>query len=193
MELFAEAPIWWLCLLVFGLRVLDVSLGTLRTVSIVKGHIAPAAVLGFFELMIWVAVISQVISRLHESWWLGLAYAGGFAVGNGVGVLLERSIARGSSAVRLYSATGGREIADRLRRDGFEVTTFAGDGDNGPVTLVHAIAPRRRVREIVAVARGVDRNCVYVTEPAHGNSCGVQLRLRPVPHPTGWRSVAKKK
>jgi uncharacterized protein YebE (UPF0316 family) len=190
---FAAAPIWLLCALVFTLRVLDVTLGTLRTVSIVKGHMVPAVVLGFFELLIWVAVISQVISRLHESWWLGLAYAGGFAAGNGLGVMVEKSMARGSSAVRLYSKSNGRAIAETLREHGMRVLTFGGSDGEGDLTLVHVLAPRRQVRDIVRAAKGVDPDIVFVAEPAHGGSRDVQLRLRPVPNPTGWRAVVKKK
>jgi uncharacterized protein YebE (UPF0316 family) len=45
----ADTPVWLLCLLIFVLRVCDVSLGTVRTVAIVKGHISLSVVLGFFE------------------------------------------------------------------------------------------------------------------------------------------------
>jgi len=193
MEWAAATPIWLVCLLIFFLRVCDVSLGTVRTVAIVKGHITSAVILGFFELIIWITAISQVIVRLHESWLLAFAYAGGFAAGNAVGITVERKLALGTSVVRVLSAACGGEIAKTLRDLGHQVTSFVGEGAEGPVTLVYAMAPRRHVRRMIETARSIDSDLVYVIEPAHESSVGVQLRLRPVSHPTGWRAVFKKK
>lgn len=193
MEWLAAIPVWLLCLMIFLLRVADVTLGTLRTVAIVKGRITPAVVLGFFELIIWVAVISQVISRLHESWWLALAYAAGFAAGNGVGLSLERRLSRGTVSVRLLSQVFGEEIAKALRHDGHSVTTFEGRGEEGPVTLVYALTPRRSARRVIDFARGIDTDVLYVIEPAQETNGGIGLRLRPIPYSTGWRAVFKKK
>ncbi len=193
MEWLATIPVWALCLIIFLLRVGDVTLGTLRTVAIVKGHIAPAVALGFFELIIWVAAISQVISRLYESWWLVFAYAGGFAAGNGVGLMVERWLARGAAVVRILSQSSGAEIAETLREEGHTVTTFLGEGGEGPVTLVYAMAPRRSTRNMIAAARSIDPGLQYVTDPAHETNGLIQFRLRPIPHATGWRAVFKKK
>ena len=150
-------------------------------------------VLGFFEVGIWVVVISQVISRVGESWWLVIAYAGGFAAGNGVGILVERRLALGVAVVRIVSTAGGEKIAAALNDRGFNATLFVGERHERPVTLVYVAGPRRSIREILRTARSVDPDLLYVVEPAHESSEGVHSRLRPVPHGTGWRAVFKKK
>lgn len=193
MEWFGTLPVWLLCLVIFWLRVCDVTLGTLRTVAIVKGMIRSAVVLGFFELIIWVAAISQVITRLNESWWVMLSYAAGFAAGNGVGVLVERRLALGTAVTRILSAAHGDAIAEALRRLGHQAISFAGSGADGPVTMVYAIALRRSTREMLDAARAIDPDLVYVSEPAHESNSGLRLRLRPTGYPTGWRAVFKKK
>ena len=193
MEWIATIPVWLLCILIFVLRICDVTLGTVRTVSIVKGYLTLAVVLGFFEVMIWILAVSQVISRINESIFLALAFAGGFAAGNAVGILVERRLAMGNSIVRIISNTDGREIARAIRGDGHDVTVFDGEGADGPVTLVYAVAPRRRASKMLQLARSIDSELVYVTEPAHESSRGDTPRLRPVPHATGWRAVFKKK
>jgi len=192
MDSIATIPVWILCLLVFVLRVADVTLGTVRTVAIVKGFVNLAMVLGFAEVTIWVVVISQVIARVHESWLLVIAYAGGFAAGNGCGILIERRLALGVAVVRIVS-TEGRLIAERLREAGHRVTTFQGEGLKGPVTLVYAAGARRSIQEMIAAAKGVDPALFYVMEPAYESSHGIAPRLRTVLHATGWRSVVKKK
>ena len=67
MEWVASIPVWLLCAVIFVLRICDVTLGTVRTVAIVKGRVTVAAFLGFFEVLIWILAVSQVISRINES------------------------------------------------------------------------------------------------------------------------------
>lgn len=193
MEWIASIPVWLLCLLIFILRICDVTLGTVRTVAIVKGYLGIAVALGFFEVMIWILAVSQVIVRINESIFLALAFAGGFAAGNAVGILVERRLAMGTSVVRILSANRGRAIADAIRQDGHGVSVFDGDGDDGPITLVYAVAPRRQTKRMLQRARSIDPDLLYVSEPAHESFGGVTTRLRPVPHATGWRAVFKKK
>ena len=193
MAFIATIPVWLLCILIFVLRICDVTLGTVRTVSIVKGYLTLAAVLGFFEVMIWIMAVSQVIARIDESIFLALAFAGGFAAGNAVGILVERRLAMGTSVVRILSATHGTEIAEAVRADGHDAVILEGKGADGPVTLVYAVAPRREAPIMLQRARSIDPALFYVSEPAHESYRGDSLRLRPVPHATGWRAVFKKK
>ena len=104
MEFVASIPVWLLCILIFCLRICDVTLGTVRTLSIVKGYLTLAVALGFFEVLIWILAVSQVITRINESIFLALSFAGGFAAGNAVGILVERRLAMGTSVVRILSS-----------------------------------------------------------------------------------------
>lgn len=193
MDWIASIPVWLLCLLIFTLRIFDVTLGTVRTVAIVKGYLGLAVALGFFEVLIWILAVSQVIVRINESIFLALAFAGGFAAGNAVGILVERRLAMGTSVVRILSATRGKAIAEAIRLAGHEVSIFEGDSADGPITLVYAVAPRRRTQEMLQRARSIDPELLYVSEPAHESFRGASARLRPIPHATGWRAVFKKK
>jgi uncharacterized protein YebE (UPF0316 family) len=193
MEWLSSMPVWLLCLLIFLLRICDVSLGTVRTVAIVRGHVTAATILGFFEVMIWILAISQVISRLQESWLLPMAFAGGFAAGNAAGIALERKLALGMSTLRILSRSKGEEIARALRLDGHGVTTFAGHGMSGPVTLVYALAPRRKARQILSIARGLDPEAVSLSDSSEKANVWLQPLAIHAHLPTGWRAVFKKK
>jgi uncharacterized protein YebE (UPF0316 family) len=186
-------PLWLLCVSIFLLRVCDVTLGTVRTVSIVKGHITTSVALGFFEVIIWIVAISQVIARLQESWLLALSWAGGFAAGNAMGILVERRLAIGTSVVRILSRAKGSEIAKALDEQGHMATTFNGESSGEPVTLVYAMAPRRQAKNMILAARRIDPELLYVSDPAHDSNGEVRLHLRPIPHATGWRATFKKK
>ncbi len=188
MSFIAALPLWALALFIFGLRVVDVSLGTVRTLAIVSGRLKAAVLLGFVEVLIWITVVSQVISRIQESPWVALAFAAGFAAGNAAGIYLERRLAFGEAMVGIFSPAG-REIAAALREAGQAVTTVAGEGRDGPVTLSYVWCPRRRIDELVTLARRIDPHLFFVVERADA----WHLSRRAIGHPTGWRSTAKKK
>ena len=87
-----DLPAWALAGTIFLLRIIDVSLGTMRTITVVNGRLRLSVALGFFEVLVWVTAVSQVILRLRDHPILVLAYAAGFAAGNAVGILLERKL-----------------------------------------------------------------------------------------------------
>lgn len=188
MTFLAELPIWVLAVAVFVLRVFDVSLGTVRTISVVQGRQRLAVALGFFEILVWITAISQVITRIHESPLLLVAYAAGFATGNAVGIAIERKMALGACVVRLISTDRGPAVAARIRELGQILTTFEGQGRDGPRLLLYATCPRRDVQAIIDAARAVDPTVFYVVDRAQETS-----PLQPLPHATGWRALLKKK
>lgn len=152
----------WGCLFVFLARVGDVSLGTLRVVMVTQGRRGRAALLGFFEVLIWVLAASRVITRLDRPLF-AVAYAAGFACGNYLGLTLERWAAIGNQVVRVFSRCGDA-LADELRRQGFRVTLFHGLGRDGPVHMLYAETERRRTKMLLRSSRQVDPQCFYVVD-----------------------------
>jgi uncharacterized protein YebE (UPF0316 family) len=188
MPYISALPIWGVATLIFFLRIVDVSIGTVRTISVVHGRVTLAVFMGFFELLIWTAAVSQVILGLSEHPLLIVAYAGGYAVGNAVGITIERRLAIGSCVVRMLSDSKGAEVAAALRAIGQHVTSFLGEGSGGLRTLVYATCPRRDLPALLDAARHVDPTLFYAVERFSETSA-----LPVVVAPTGWRAVLKKK
>jgi len=185
----AELPIWALSVAIFFLRIVDVSLGTVRTLAIVSGRLRTAVALGFFEVLLWVLVVSQVIVRVHESPIVAVAFAAGFASGNAVGIFLEKRLAFGDAVLRIVSSRSGEEVARALRALGQVVTTFSGQGRDGPVLLIYASCPRKRLGRLIATAHAIDPTLFYVVERADALGYGRDV----IAMPTGWRAILKKK
>jgi uncharacterized protein YebE (UPF0316 family) len=151
-----------LCLFIFFARICDVSLGTLRLIMVTQGRRTVAALLGFFEVLIWVNAVAKVMANLsHPAF--AIAYAGGFAAGNYVGLTIERWAAFGRQVVRVFSRQG-IELAEKLRALGFRVTLFEGAGRDGPVHMVYTETERRGVPRLLDTARAVDPICYYVVD-----------------------------
>lgn len=189
MEALATLPLWGLALAIFALRVVDVSVGTIRTLSIVEGRTVLAVLLGFVEVLVWITVVAQVIARLSESPVLPLAFAGGFAAGNAIGIWLERKLAFGTAVLRVISGSNGNAIADAFRREGASATTYVGASGNGDVTMIHAVCRRRQAQGLVDQARSLDPSLIFTIDRAGAWFDGTRV----VSHPTGWRAFWKMK
>lgn len=142
----------WGPLLIFLLRIGDVSLATLRILLAMRNQRALVPILGFIEVLIWIFAVGNAIRNLNSGWHL-LGYAGGFAAGNMLGLWLEEKLAIGLAIVRVMSRHGGVEIASALRELGYGVTEYSGHGRDGNVEIVDTVVRRR---EVAAVLRQVD-------------------------------------
>lgn len=173
------------CLLIVGARIIDVSLGTIRTICVVNGRRGVAWCLGFFEVLVWILVVSNVIENLQNPAY-AIAYALGFATGNFIGITIDRRLAFGEQVVRVFTRKGA-ELADYLRDGGFRVTEFAGMGRDGPVQLLFIETPRRLASKAAAQARKYDADCFIVVDDIRSASLGGTMRA------DDWQSVIKKK
>ncbi len=145
----------WVPLFIFFARVTDVSIGTVRLICVTRGRRLAAIALGFFEVLIWILAVSRVLTDLDRGLNI-LAYAGGFATGNALGMWIEQKIAMGMQMVTFLSRGRAHAVAERLRFANFVVTSLEGSGRDGPVALCMAIVPRRRTFELIEMAREVD-------------------------------------
>jgi uncharacterized protein YebE (UPF0316 family) len=148
---------------IFLARVADVSLGTLRTIVVFKGHRWLAAGLGFFEIMIWLHAAGQVIRNL-DTWYLTVAYAAGFAAGNIIGSWLEAKLAMGLELVRILSLDPEVHLAGKLRDQGYEVTSLSGvENVTQPVEVLLIIERRRKMPQLLRLVAALDPTAVCTT------------------------------
>ncbi len=168
----------WGPILIFCLRIVDVSLATIRVLLAVRNNRMAVPVLGFFEVTVWIVAVGSAIRNL-ESGWHVLGYASGFAAGNFVGLWIEEKLAFGLATVRIISMHGGVELAEALRDRGFGVTEFSGQGREGQVEVVYTVLRRRQVPEVLReVDRWEPQAFVTVEEPRHVRSGWQPARRR---------------
>jgi uncharacterized protein YebE (UPF0316 family) len=150
---FAQIPLLGgmaLPLLVFFARVTDVTIGTLRIIFISRGKKFVAPLLGFFEVFIWITVVSQIVRGVNDLTTY-LAYAAGFAAGNFVGMYLEDRLAIGTQFIRVIVPEGAEALKEHLHAAGYGVTQVAGEGANGPVKLLYVVVKRKDLLTVLAI------------------------------------------
>ena len=129
-------------LIIFFSRVCDVSLGTLRHVFISKGYRTIVPVLGFFEVLIWIIVVAQVMKNLNNVACY-FAFAGGFAAGTYVGLLIEERLALGLQVIRIITNQNCDELLHALINNNHGITVVDAEGSVVPVKMVFTIIKRK--------------------------------------------------
>lgn len=157
-------PLILSALLIFGLRIVDVSLGTLRIGFLVRGERRLAGLFGFFESLVWLIAAAQVLSNL-DSPLKFIAYAGGYAAGTMLGVSIERWLAIGETIMRVVSPVGTASTEEALREAGFYVTVLNARGRDGDVTVMFTVLPRRRVQEAMRLVGAINPSAFVTFEP----------------------------
>jgi len=145
---------------IFLARVFDVSLGTFRAIISFRGYRWLALFIGFFESLVWVLAVSQVIIHLQH-WYLVVSYASGFATGTWVGIWLEGRIAIGTELVRVISYGGQGRLAKQLREAGYQPITLDADaGRDERVEVILLTEKRKRIPELIGKIRSGDPDAV---------------------------------
>jgi len=170
-EIFETYP-WLLPIVIFFGRICDVTLGTLRIIFVSKGERKKAPIVGFFEVFIWVVIISQIFSNAN-SLIAYLAYAGGYAAGNYVGILVENKIAFGFQLIRVYTKQNGSELTQQLNKNGFGSTLIRGEGAVSEVDIIETVVSRKTQRKVIAIIDHFDANAFYLIEDIRSKQKGI--------------------
>lgn len=145
-----------LYLLIFVGKAVEVALATLRLMLNGRGERVKGAIIGFFEVIIWVLVVSNVLNDITSDPIKVLVYAVAFVTGNYLGVTLETKLAIGTASIMAVVAEDVKEeLAERLRQMGFGVTVVQGQGMHATVYLLMIYLKRKAVPEAVELIQKV--------------------------------------
>ncbi len=174
---------WYIPPLIFSARVFDVSLGTIRMVLVIANHRYLAAVLGFFEVLIWAMAVGGVIKYLDNPFAL-VCYAGGFAAGTLVGMIIEDRIALGYRVVQIINRDPELRVAESLRSKDYRVTRLEGAGRDGPVEIAQAVIRRRHLQRVLGLVNSIAPEAFVTIERADRPSGGA---FAPAATSNKWR------
>jgi len=150
-------------LLIFFARITDVTIGTMRIIFVSRGFRFIAACAGFFEILIWLFAIGQIMNNL-DNWVNYVAYAGGFAVGTYIGITIERWVALGYLVVRIITQRDGIQLEEHLRDADFLVTSVDAEGGRGPVKILFTIVKRKMLPQVIELIQSTNPQAYYTIE-----------------------------
>ena len=158
--------------MIFFGRICDVTLGTLRIIFVSKGEKYKAPIIGFFEVFIWIVIISQILSRANDLV-AYLSYAAGYASGNYVGILIEQRIAYGIVLCRIYTQRNGMELVHTLNKMNYGATMTRGEGSTQEVNIIETVIDRKQMKTLERALTGFDPNIFYVVEDVRTRQNGI--------------------
>lgn len=160
----SEIYTWlFLPLMIFLARVIDVSMGTIRVIFVSRGFKYVAPVVGFFEILIWLLAIGQIMQNLTNPICY-IAYAGGFAAGNYIGISIAEKLSLGIALIRVVTQIDASPLVERLKAENFGVTSIDGHGTVGQVKVVFTIVQRRQVADVIALIKQFNPHAFYSIE-----------------------------
>ena len=143
-------------LLIMGLRMVDVSLGTFRTIMVVQAKKYLAGSIGFVEVLIWIFAMRYIFQNLDNTYNL-IGYALGFSIGNILGIFLEEKVAMGYVQVNIISLRFADKMANELRKANFGVTILPAEGGTGGMSLIVILIRRRDLPSAKQIIDSIDK------------------------------------
>lgn len=164
---------------IFSLRLIGVSISTVRMLILVQGRRMLSSVLGFFESLVFALAIGSVVTQLDNIWNL-FAYCGGFAVGTYLGMIVESHFIENFVTVNIVSPHASRTVAEAVRGAGFGATETWGQGADGLVGSIRVVCRRRDFKTILKVVQSVDADAFVTLDETRAVRHGWLRAQRPM-------------
>lgn len=156
-----------LCLKIFIGRLIDVTLSTLVSISVVKGHKTKATVLGFIDVFVWFVIVREALNTETKSIWIALCYAGGYAAGTFFGSLISQLTNKGTVSVQVITKDEKNKVTKTIKNSGFTASIMECKGlYNGDINyMIYAQIEDKRLKEFKKLITNTDKNAfITVTE-----------------------------
>jgi uncharacterized protein YebE (UPF0316 family) len=150
-------------ILIFLARITDVSINTLRIIFMLHGKKLISTVFGFFESLIWLIAISQIFQNL-DSAVTYLAYAGGFATGILVGMLIEEKLALGRVIVRVITRVSAEDLISYFDKNSYRYSYVDAFSDEGEVNIIFTVIKRDKLKETIKIIKSYNPQAFYTVE-----------------------------
>ncbi len=159
-------------ILIFFSRIADQSIGTIRLIFLSKGFRVIAPILGFFEVIIWLLAVTQIIKHVDNivSY---ISYGAGFAAGNYIGMWLEEKISIGKVSIRIIPKKSTEELARNMKENNFGVTLVDAMGSKGKVKIIYSVINRKDLKELVPMIDRFNPQAFYTIEDVRTAQQGI--------------------
>jgi len=148
---------------IFIARAINVSLGTIRVVFVSKGFKYYAPIIGFFEAIVWLFAIAQVVNDITNMW-LVLAYGLGFSAGTYAGIIIEEKLSLGKVRLRLIVRTNYDEVINALQAKEYLLTIVKADYRKDNARIISLLVKRNEVKKVIHAISKINEKIFYSIE-----------------------------
>lgn len=149
----------FLCLEIFIARILDVSIGVIRTVELVKDNTIKAVILAFFEVLIWFLVAREALTSTDLNLMVAIFYSLGYACGTLLGSFLSKRLIKGSVGVQVISSIFNLKNINIIKRAGYGISSLKLDNNK---RMLFIEVDKKRLKELLHLINKID-NKSFIT------------------------------
>lgn len=153
--------------IILVVNIVYVSFSTIRMILTLKGRRYLAAFVSIFEVFVYILGLSLVLENLDGIQNI-IAYAVGYALGIVTGSIIEERLALGYITVNVISSNPTLNFTERLREEGFGVTSWTSSGMEGDRLAMQILTPRKQELRLYKLITEIDPRAFLVAyEPKH--------------------------
>ncbi len=151
-----------LCIKIFCARIMDVSLGTVRTVLTVKGKKGYASLIGFVEVLIWFIIVQEAMNTELTSIFIAISYAGGYATGTYIGGFISQKFIPGNFGVQIITSVEKSSMIEHLRKEGYAVSVINVKGQEEDKLMLFIEIDKKRFDHLQSIVKELDEKAFLV-------------------------------
>jgi len=152
------------CLKIFAARIVDVSLGTLRTVFFVKGKTIEPFIIAFVEVIIWYLIAREALNTTGNTLLIAISYAGGYATGTFIGSKLSKVLVKGVVGVQIVVKDNSENLINNLRNKGFGISVIElkNDYEGKNKDMLYIQVNNNKLKELTEIVKEYDESAFIV-------------------------------
>lgn len=151
------------CIKIFISRIIDVSLGTLRTMFVVKGNKVVSSVIAFIEVFIWFYAARVALVNSGNSVFIALFYSLGYATGTYLGTLINEILIDGIYNIQVISSKMTTNDVLKIKKQNYGLSVLK-TVDNK--LIVYLSINKKRYNDCIKLIRSIDNDSFIVVNDA---------------------------
>ena len=155
-------PLFLLCIKIFIARLIDVSLGTFRTIMTIKEKDLLAALIGIIEITVWFLVVKEALNTDNNSYFIVLSYALGFSIGTYIGGKISRLFIKSNLEVQVVLSKKDEKIINIIRKEGYGVTAIEVKGAKNDKYMLYIQIRDKSLENLIKIIKSLDKNAFIV-------------------------------
>ena len=150
----------FLCIKIFIARILDVSIGTIRTLIMVKGKLKITSILAFLEVLIWILVVKEALVTDNNSVFIPISYSLGYATGTFIGSYICKNLIKSVIGIEIIVKQNKLKLIKAIRKCGFAVSVIdLKDNKNG---LLLCQVNHKSEQKLIGLVKKYDENAFII-------------------------------
>ncbi len=139
-----------ICIKIFLARIVDVSLGTIRTIMTIKRKTLISSIIAFVEVFIWFVIAKEALNIPINTIWIPFAYSLGYASGTFIGSFISNNIVNDEIILQVI-INKNNYVIDNIRKKGYRVSIIelnnSYDDKNKELLLIQT--KRRKLNDLI--------------------------------------------